>query len=146
TKGKVIPSLMPRALWWFRWAALVTVLAGLAYFGNIVGADARNGGGSAGSVMAIFFLVWTVVWGILYACLVPGKGALDKGWVFAVISAMWVVVVCYAVFYGGGEPLPDVRAVELTKLRCYLRPTSYISGNYHRRASQTRCRLPLAHT
>jgi len=91
TKGKVIPSLMPRALWWFRWAALVTVLAGLAYFGNIVGADARNGGGSAGSVMAIFFLVWTVVWGILYACLVPGKGALDKGWVLAVIYAIVVI-------------------------------------------------------
>ena len=50
TKGKVVPSLMPRALWWFRWSAVVTVLAGLAYFGEIVGADAHNGGGSAGRV------------------------------------------------------------------------------------------------
>ena len=25
TKGKVIPELMPRALWFFRWGALVTV-------------------------------------------------------------------------------------------------------------------------
>lgn len=91
TKGRVILSLMPRALWWFRWAAVVTVVAGLAYFGNIVGADARNGGGSAGAVMGIFFLVWTVVWGILYACLVPGKGALDKGWVLAVIYAVVVI-------------------------------------------------------
>ena len=31
TKGKVLPSLMTRALWWFRWSAVVTVLAGLAY-------------------------------------------------------------------------------------------------------------------
>jgi len=29
TKGKVVPALMPRALWWFRWGAVVTVLARL---------------------------------------------------------------------------------------------------------------------
>jgi len=28
TKGKVLPSLMSRALWWFRWASVLTVLAG----------------------------------------------------------------------------------------------------------------------
>src|SRR6202161_1278663 len=49
TKGKVMPALMTRALWWFRMSAALTVLAGLAYFGNIVGADAHNGGGSAGA-------------------------------------------------------------------------------------------------
>ena len=32
TKGKVIPALMPSALWWFRWSALVTVLAGFIYW------------------------------------------------------------------------------------------------------------------
>src|SRR6202030_949547 len=48
TKGKVMPALMTRALWWFRMSAALTVLAGLAYWGNIVGADAHNGGGRAG--------------------------------------------------------------------------------------------------
>src|ERR1700688_4300362 len=42
TKGKVLPALMTRALWWFRWSAVVTVLAGLAYWGQIVATDARN--------------------------------------------------------------------------------------------------------
>ena len=28
TRGKVVPQLMPRALWWFRWGAVVTVGAG----------------------------------------------------------------------------------------------------------------------
>src|ERR1700761_9546494 len=42
TKGKVMPPLMTRALWWFRISAVVTVLAGLAYWGNIVAADAQN--------------------------------------------------------------------------------------------------------
>src|SRR5271165_593017 len=71
TKGKVMPALMTRALWWFRMSAVLTVLAGLAYFGNIVGVDAHNGGGSVGGVMGSFFLIWTIVWGILYACLIP---------------------------------------------------------------------------
>ena len=32
TKKLVNPQLMPRALWWFRWGAMVTFLAGLALF------------------------------------------------------------------------------------------------------------------
>ena len=95
TKGKVIPALMPRALWWFRMAAVLTVLAGLAYFGNIVGADANNAGASAGPVFGSFFLIWTVVWGILYAVLIPGKGALDKGPVIGVIYAVVVTAAAW---------------------------------------------------
>ena len=40
TKGKVMPALMTRTLMWFRMSAALTVLAGLAYWGNIVAADA----------------------------------------------------------------------------------------------------------
>ncbi|MBI4354922.1 MAG: urate hydroxylase PuuD [Candidatus Omnitrophica bacterium] len=32
TKKAVNPQLMPRALWWFRWGAMITFLAGLALF------------------------------------------------------------------------------------------------------------------
>ena len=59
---------MPRALWWFRWSAVVTVLAGLAYWGQIVATDARNGGAAP-------TMVWPASsdldrdWGILYAYL-----------------------------------------------------------------------------
>jgi uncharacterized membrane protein len=95
TKGKVLPNLLPKALWWFRWGSVITVLMGLAYFGSIVGADAHNGGGSAGSVMGSFFLLWTVVWGLLYVCLIPGKGALDKGPVLAVIYAAIVIAAAW---------------------------------------------------
>jgi uncharacterized membrane protein len=94
TKGKVVPALMPRALWWFRMAAVLTVLVGLAYWGSfIVGVDARNAGASSGTVMLSFFGIWTVVWGILYAALIPGKGLLDKG---AVIGVIYAVVVTAA--------------------------------------------------
>ena len=38
----VVPKLMPRALWWFRWSAVVTVLAGIGYWMHIVATDARS--------------------------------------------------------------------------------------------------------
>jgi uncharacterized membrane protein len=95
TKGKVMPALMTRALMWFRMSAALTVLAGLAYWGNIVGADAHNGGGSAGVVMGSFFLIWTVVWGVLYACLTPGKGIFDNGWFIGVVYAAVVAAAAW---------------------------------------------------
>src|SRR5688572_18831131 len=43
TKGKVIPQLMPRALWWFRWGAMITVLVGLMYYAMyMLSPDAKN--------------------------------------------------------------------------------------------------------
>ncbi len=54
TKGKVMPALMTRALWWFRMSAAL-MLAGLIYWGNIVAADAHNGGGPAALQWAAFF-------------------------------------------------------------------------------------------
>jgi uncharacterized membrane protein len=94
TKGKVMPALMLRALWWFRWAAVVTVLAGLAYWGNIVASDAHNAVVGVGTPMLSFFLVWTATWGILYALLIPGKGWLDKGWVLAIL---YTIIIAHSV-------------------------------------------------
>jgi len=95
--AEMLPPLsMSRAMWWFRMAAVVTVLAGLAYWGSIVASDAHNGGATSGMPMASFFLIWTAVWGILYAFLIPGKGILDKSPVLAglvaavVIAAAWL--------------------------------------------------------
>jgi uncharacterized membrane protein len=92
TKGKILPSLMSRALWWFRWGSVLTVLMGLAYWGKTVAIDARNGGATPGVPMASFFMIWTVAWALMYACQIPGKGALDKGPVLAVIYIVIVVV------------------------------------------------------
>lgn len=91
TRGKVVPALMPRALYWFRWSSLVTVLAGVAYWGSIVAVDAHNGGASSGMAMASFFGIWTITWGLVYALLIPGKGVLDKGPVLAVLVTTIVV-------------------------------------------------------
>jgi uncharacterized membrane protein len=95
TKAKVVPRLMPRALWWFRWSSVVTVVAGVAYWGNIVATDARNGGVHGGGAMASFFIIWTVAWAILYTLLIPGRGLLDKGPVLALLVAIVVIAAAW---------------------------------------------------
>ena len=95
TKGKVVPTLMPRALWWFRMSAVVTVAAGITYWGLIVASDAGNAGASSGTAMGSFFAIWTVAWALMYALLIPGKGALDKGPVLAVLDAIIVIVAAW---------------------------------------------------
>jgi len=61
SKSDVIRKLVPRALWWFRWAALVTFVSGLILlgikqlmgYGIIVGA-------TLGTLM--FLNVWLIIW------------------------------------------------------------------------------------
>ncbi|HZQ20181.1 MAG TPA: hypothetical protein VFA90_15790 [Terriglobales bacterium] len=95
-RARFMPGLMLRVMWWFRWSALVTVLAGLAYWGSIVGSDAHNGGGSAGLPIGTFFLTWTVTWAILYALLIPGKGLLNKGWFLAIL---YILIVAHSMHF-----------------------------------------------
>jgi uncharacterized membrane protein len=70
TKKKINPDLLGRALWYFRWGAVVTVLAGLTYYAMyILGADVRNAnaiGGADKNVWVILFL-WILYPIILFA-------------------------------------------------------------------------------
>lgn len=61
TKGGVVLKLLPRALWWFRWSALVTVLAGIFLLaaGRILN-TAIIIGATLGMIM--FLNVWLVIW------------------------------------------------------------------------------------
>jgi len=92
TKGKVLPSLMSRR-------ALVVSLGLRADRSSrlgILGQRCRLGCKEwrrliRAGPMATFFIIWTVAWGLMYASLIPGKGALDKGPVLAVIYIVIVV-------------------------------------------------------
>jgi uncharacterized membrane protein len=100
TKVKVMPALMTRALLWFRMSAALTVLAGLSYWEIIVTSDVHNGqilglNPSHGTVMGSFFLIWTIVWGVLYACLIPGKGIFDNGAFIGLVYAIVVVAAAW---------------------------------------------------
>src|SRR5512138_1713948 len=81
-RGQVVRTLMPRALWWFRWAAVVTVLAGLAYWMHIGSVDAHNADASPGTAFWSFFVVWTVAFAIEMGVLMGAK--LRRGPVLAV--------------------------------------------------------------
>ncbi|HUR36419.1 MAG TPA: hypothetical protein VM009_01290, partial [Terriglobales bacterium] len=80
TKGIVFPALMKRALFWFRYSALVTVFAGIWYWMTIVGADLRNARAlhpgepvSGGMVIGGFFLTWTLAWWLCSLTTMRGK-------------------------------------------------------------------------
>ena len=77
TKKLVVPQLMPRALWWFRWGAMITFLTGWIY---IIGKLQLNGAGltgpgglftstwgqwiSLGALLGtiMWFNVWFIIW------------------------------------------------------------------------------------
>lgn len=94
TRAKVMPSLMLRALWWFRWSALVTVLAGLVYWGGGVSALAQAAGATSGVAMGSFFGIWTVAWGVLYLVLrFAANAPADEGKSSSVLGNVWVLTV-----------------------------------------------------
>ena len=91
TRVKVVPMLMPRALWWFRWASVVTVLAGIWYWMMIVSADAHNAQASGGRAIGTFFGIWTAAFVIEMALLMSPPEFLKKGPVFGLIMAVVII-------------------------------------------------------
>jgi uncharacterized membrane protein len=97
---KVYWQLMSRAMGWFRWSALVTVVVGVRYFFHLLSVDAHNAGDT--SLILRWFdrwlLVWTVAYLLIYALQLPAKGILDNpvvriaGIAIVVAAAGWVVL------------------------------------------------------
>jgi uncharacterized membrane protein len=81
---------MPRALWWFRWSSVVTVLAGIWYWMMIVSADAHNAQASGGRAIGTFFGIWTLAFTVEMALLMSPVEALKKGAVFGTVMALIV--------------------------------------------------------
>lgn len=74
-KSRVTRSLLPRALWWFRWAALATFVTGAALFyikywdAMLNGAMLNSAGGLTIFVGAsLGTLMFLNVWGIIWRC------------------------------------------------------------------------------
>src|SRR5271169_946633 len=104
TKLVVVPNLMPKALWWFRWSSVVTVLAGIAYWMHIVGTDVRNavaGGEQAagGGMIGGFFVIWTLAFAIEMGVLMSPAEGLKTGPVLGGIMAIVMLAATY-VFLG----------------------------------------------
>jgi len=95
TRSKVVPVLMPGALWWFRWASVVTVLAGIWYWMMIVGADARNAQTSGGTAIGTFFGIWTLAFAIEMGMLMALAEGLRNGWVLGIVVGITVALAAH---------------------------------------------------
>jgi len=103
-RAKAFPPLMSRAMWWFRWSALVTVVAGLRYFWLILAADASNAGDAslAWRWLGTWLLVWLAAFALIYPCQLPHRGIWDRVWMRAsaivaiTVVAAWIVLVLNA--------------------------------------------------
>src|ERR1700752_5392182 len=97
TKKKVNPDLLGRALWFFRWGAVLTVLVGLTYYAMyILAVDVRNANAIAGGNINVWyvFFAWVgypVVLFVIEFLIIKKVPALIKdGRVFAI--GMFVLV------------------------------------------------------
>ena len=102
TKKKVNPELLGRTLWFFRWGAVLTVLAGLTYFAMYILAPAVTNANNLGGanlnvwVVLLFWLSYPVVLFIVEFLIIKKVPALIKdGRVFAVVMFIMVAIVSY---------------------------------------------------
>lgn len=93
TKGKVVPLLMPKALFWFRWGAMLTWFSGFIYYFLIVDSE------KSGHLALVYLLVgWSIAFGVIAALLrvaVDG-GPLKDGRALALVIAIVVLFIGYA--------------------------------------------------
>ena len=102
TKKKVNPELLGRALWFFRWGAVVTVLAGLAYYAMYILSPAvKNANGIGGGNINVWFvlfawLTYPVVLFFVEFLIIKRVPALTKdGRVFAIVMFVLVAFVSW---------------------------------------------------
>jgi uncharacterized membrane protein len=102
TKKKVNPDLLTRTLWWFRWGAVVTVLAGLAYFAMyIVKPDVTNANNVGGGQVSLWWilLAWLtypiVLFVIEYLIIKRVPAIIKDGRVYAVVMFVLVAIVTW---------------------------------------------------
>src|ERR671913_2300960 len=103
TKKIVVPNLMPKALWYFRWGAVVTVLAGLGYYAmyilraDVVNANAAGGNANLGLILLVWMVIGCVAWAVYRFGLL---GPLSKdGRILGVAVAVLAVLMSVGIVY-----------------------------------------------
>src|SRR5260370_32460510 len=103
SKKKVLPELMPRALYWFRWGAAYTWISGVLLLGIVYLAGNAMGGemgshlsGTIGLVIAIVsFFIYDLLW----------KQIKNEAVVAVVSLTLFTVRLCVVSKFMGGPPL-----------------------------------------
>jgi len=103
TKKVVVPSLMPPSLWFFRWGAVITVIAGLGYFamyilrGDVKNANAAGAGANVWVVLLVWLLIACIAWAIYNFVLLPNLS--KDGKILAVATAGLVIAMAVAIVW-----------------------------------------------
>jgi uncharacterized membrane protein len=127
TKKKVNPDLLSRALWYFRWGAVLTVLVGLAYFamytlkGDVNNANTIGGGNVSLAWVLIAWLTYPIVLFIVEFLIIKKVAALTKdGRLFAVVMLVLVAIITWGLvkfFVGmltvGGESWASNKTISI---------------------------------
>ena len=103
TKKIVVPNLMPKALWYFRWGAVVTVIAGLGYYamyilrGDVINANSDGAGANTWLILLLWLIIGGATWAIYAFVLLPN---LNKdGKILAVATAALVIAMAVALVW-----------------------------------------------
>lgn len=100
TKLKINPPLLSRALFWFRWGAVVTWVTGFLYYFLIANTEIPGH-----RVLGIFVIGWIVAFVVeagLLRVSIKG-GALKNGGTLGVVIAIWMTIVSAVLAYYGRE-------------------------------------------
>ncbi|MGH9775369.1 MAG: urate hydroxylase PuuD [Candidatus Acidiferrales bacterium] len=106
TRVKIYPRLMERAMGWFRWSALVTVVVGLRYYILLLTADAQNLGQSslAWRWLWEWLVVWMIAYALIYALQLPTRGVLSNPWLRTILIGAVVIAGSYLVLDLNSSP------------------------------------------
>jgi len=103
TKKIVVPALMPKALWYFRWGALVTVIAGLGYYAmyilrpDVVNANSAGADANTWVILLVWMLIGAAAWAVFNFVLLPN---LNKdGKILAAATAGLVIAMSVAIIW-----------------------------------------------
>lgn len=94
TKKKVVPELMPRVLYWFRWGAAYTWVTGVVllmlvfYHGGLM-FEGDHGWDLSSIALTVFIFLGVIIYDIIF------KFLKDKQWIGVLIS---YIMVCTAIF------------------------------------------------
>jgi uncharacterized membrane protein len=103
TKKKVNPDLLLPALWYFRWGALVTVIAGFAYYAmyilrpNVGLANATNASVSGRIVLIVWFFIPIITFLIEFLIIKKVPALIKDGRVFAVVALILVGAMSFVI-------------------------------------------------
>ena len=105
TKKKVNPDLLTRALWYFRWGALATVLVGLMYYamyilkGDVVNANANGASANTWLILIVWLVIAVVAFAIEFMIITRVPALTKDGKVLAVVIAILVIIMGIIIVY-----------------------------------------------